>query len=424
MKIYYIALNDLKSNLKDKKAIIGLVVMPIIIILILGFALGPYFNNKQVIQKYKVAIINKDNGIRINRLYKKYFLGNKYRNHNINSINFGSMFCDSFQSSEIEKSIGIEKIDKTQAIKDIKSSKIVALIAIPSNFTEKFFQGKRAEITIIGDKSQGIKLEIVKKISQSFCNRLNLVHYSISYLEKNKKIHDINDKILVNKINNIANNIEGFEKVILDRKINSNKKDVSAFQYYAAAMAVMFILFTGSRGVYSIFLEKENQTFQRMITCGVETRDIVLGKFLGIVFTGFFQLIFIILFTNLFFKVQWGNSILGITWISITSVLCMSGFSLFIASAAKDRQSADNINNIGINIMSLIGGSFFPIYSMPFIIRFLSRFTINGESIRGYVAVMENLDYTNWLIPGMYLLISGVLFLGISIAKLKFLDGR
>lgn len=422
MKFYYIALNDLKSNLKDKKAIIGLIVMPIVIILILGFALGPFFKSKEVVRKFPITIINKDNGVSIHKLYRKYFLRNKLNVYKNGNINFGNMFYNAFQSKEIKKSIETRNLNKLEAIKNIKSSKIVALIEIPADFTEKFFKGEKVDITIVGDKSQAIKLEIVKKISENFCNRLNLVQYSTTHIINNNDKNYIKNKDLLNEIKNIGTSIQGSEKVILYSEIKNNKKDVSAFQYYVAAMTVMFILFTGSRGVYSIFLEKENQTFQRMISCGVETSHIIIGKFLGILFTGFLQLTFIILFTKIFFKVQWGSSILGIIWISITSVFCMSGFSMLIASIAKDRQSADNINNIGINIMSLLGGSFFPIYSMPFVIKIFSQFTINGESIRGYMAVMENLGYASWLMPGIYLAASGFLFLSISITKLKFLD--
>ena len=58
----HIAFKDLKTIFRDKKALALLILMPLLIILILGSALSKTFTEESSIKKFKVCVVNNDNG--------------------------------------------------------------------------------------------------------------------------------------------------------------------------------------------------------------------------------------------------------------------------------------------------------------------------------------------------------------------------
>ena len=58
--IFHIAFKDLAIVFKDRRALTTMLLMPILIILILGSALGNMFTKDAAIKKFSIAVVNKD----------------------------------------------------------------------------------------------------------------------------------------------------------------------------------------------------------------------------------------------------------------------------------------------------------------------------------------------------------------------------
>ena len=59
--IFHIAFKDLIIVFKDRKALLTMLLMPILIIIILGSALSNMFSNDVAVKKFSIAVVNKDN---------------------------------------------------------------------------------------------------------------------------------------------------------------------------------------------------------------------------------------------------------------------------------------------------------------------------------------------------------------------------
>jgi len=57
MKILWLAIKDIKLTFFDWKAVLILVITPLLLVLILGYALAGVFEDKQIIEKFTVAVV-------------------------------------------------------------------------------------------------------------------------------------------------------------------------------------------------------------------------------------------------------------------------------------------------------------------------------------------------------------------------------
>ena len=86
---------------------------------------------------------------------------------------------------------------------------------------------------------------------------------------------------------------------------------VDSFQYYAAAMGVMFLLMTVVQGVSTMILEKEQEVYKRLLLTNLSYTNYLSGKLLGLIILCLIQAFIIIIGTKLLFGVDWGSPLLA-----------------------------------------------------------------------------------------------------------------
>ncbi len=159
--------------------------------------------------------------------------------------------------------------------------------------------------------------------------------------------------------------------------------------FYAAGVAVLFLLFT-TMGSAGIMLEEEaNGTLERLLASKVTMGQLLLGRWCYVTLVAFVQLSIMFL---------WGWAVFGVnlwTPVHLSGFLAMSlvtaaaaaGFGLVLATACRSRAQLDGIGTIVILMMSAIGGSMFPRFLMPDWMKQLGLLTFNGWALDGYQKV-------------------------------------
>ena len=181
----------------------------------------------------------------------------------------------------------------------------------------------------------------------------------------------------------------------------------------------MFIMFVGMIGTSSIIEEREDKTLMRLMGTTVGNKTIILGKLLGLFLLGVLDVTVLIFFTAIVFKVNWGNSIIGLIAISAAMIFAACGFSIFLATIFKTSKAADSTTPVLVMIISFLGGSMFPIYGMPEAMQNISRLTFNNWALRGYIDLMLNNGLAAVTTPIVVLLGFGIVFLSIGISRLR-----
>jgi len=179
-------------------------------------------------------------------------------------------------------------------------------------------------------------------------------------------------------------------------------------------MGVMYLLFTVSHGAGTFLKEREMNTLARMYQTPVQGWEIGAGKFAGIFITASLQITAVIIFAGVVYGVAWGDP-LGVAALSATAVFAASGIGLLIAAVSKSPAAADALGTAVVLPMAVMGGSMIPLFAMPPVMRSLSKVTVNGWALDGYVRLMfEGAGVADLLSHMLVLLGMGVLFILLS----------
>ena len=408
--IIHIIIKDLKRMLRDKKALIITILMPFVLITILGFSIGKTMGNEINITPAKIAIVNLDN-IEADKEEMKAFLSQGLIADNlgdsdkdqllksINDLDFASILIDEVLSTEqVKEFITFQVMDEETALEQIENGDLTSVVIIPEKFSfntwiNMFLPLKNPiEMEIVQNPDQELKAGIVKNIITGFTDRL-----SAGIIAKNTLLEAA---VEFNAGNTIYQHIDYFIEELLNNDFKQAKTEyisiegknrVSGFQYYAAAMSAMFILYTAVYGASYSLDEKRFYTFERLKASGVKLSTILAGRYFSTALFTLIQLLFLIISSFLIFNILWGS------WFSV--FLLTAGISLAIASLSVLLSVINIVSNserLGIffqtmiiPLISIAGGSFVPNTSMPSPIRFIGDLTINGATLKGYVKLMQ-----------------------------------
>lgn len=393
MKILYIGLKDLLLTLKDKKALALLVLMPIALIFVLGMGLNSAFENSVKINKFDVAVTDYDKG------------------------EYSKEFISFLKSKEIKKIINLKEMNEDAAKTKVKSGKLPVLIVIPEGYSNNIKKGEKTEIKIFSDAGSSFDANTVESFVKSYTGTVSSIEAAAEASDKEFKKYKLSGTMIIPSLMKITTSNNTSKRNESNVKASNN---LSAMQYYSAAMLAMYILFVATIGTGYMIQEREDGTLSRLQSTTVSRFQILSGKLLGTFFIGIFDVVILVLFTKLLFNVDWGNSILGLIFLSLSMIFATCGFSVFLSVIFKTSKAADVSGSVIIMIMSFIGGSMYPLSAMPTAMQEASKIMPNNWALRGYLSLMINGGFNSIIKPSIVLLAIGTAFLLIGTLKFKY----
>lgn len=185
-----------------------------------------------------------------------------------------------------------------------------------------------------------------------------------------------------------GDDFSGFIKVdrraVVGESTNKNKNLIS---FYAAAIGVMFLLFTASGSAGSLLDEAESGALDRVLSSRVTMGTLLGGKLFYNTLLAFAQLVLMFLWAWAVFKMDFFSHIPGFLVMGLSSAVAVAAFGILLASMCRTRAQLGAISTLLILMMSAIGGSMFPRYLMPPAVQKAGLFTINAWAIDGFTKV-------------------------------------
>ena len=157
--------------------------------------------------------------------------------------------------------------------------------------------------------------------------------------------------------------------------------------YYAAGIAVMFLLFSCAGAAGSLLDEQDSGTLERVLSTRVSMGRLLLAKWLHIAMLGTLQICVMFLWGRLMFGLDLFHHLPGFALVTVFTAAAASAFGLVLGTLSRTRQQLMGIANIVILSMSALGGSMFPREMMPPAIRSLGVITFNAWALEGYLDV-------------------------------------
>ncbi|MCD7033993.1 ABC transporter permease [Metabacillus sp. GX 13764] len=401
MKSLIVAAKDFKIRFTDRRGFIMMICLPLLLTAILGSALGSVLSGSDNLPTTVIALVKEGNDP-LTSVFEKEVL----------------------KSKDLSKFVSVrEAAGKAAMEKDIQKGNADAGMIIPEGWSRDLKNGNLKELKVYTKPGEEIKGNIAASIAESFTGR-------VSTMAKAQKlvIEDLSASAAVSSgkldmkaaAGEISGELSGTaEKDMAIGDYTTGKKSVTAMQYYAAGMAVMFLLYNAVNGAKSILQERETETLARLMMAPAGRISILLGKFYGTMFFAIIQFCLFLTATHLFFGVDWGENLAQVFAIGISYAVAVAGLSMILASVISSVKAADMVSSVGVQILAVLGGSMVPLAAFPEIMQQISNFAPNKWALSSLLDIMSGTAWSALAAPILILAGIGLVSVTIGTWRLK-----
>ncbi len=403
MRAIQIALKDVKTVVRDYKALAIIIAMPIILIVILGAALSGMFAGAQTIDPIAVALVDLDGGQA--------------------STGFQQVL-DHESVAEIVKAVPVAS--EEEAIALVRSGEAAAAVVIPHGVSDVASMDSRS-FKVITDPERAVSGQIVANIVRTYTEQYSAVTAAMKNLWPLLATQSAGSPEAATGPRTTSELAQKAQERIISAtmraaglfSVTEEKPTwITARQYYTASMSAMFVLFGAMLGAKSIIEEKNQKTMSRLFATRATRADIVVGKTLASYLISFLQLLVFVAFTSLVYRTQWGD-LRGVLLVTGSLALAATGFSMCMAAVARTEKMVDALQNFGIQIMAFLGGCQFPFHLFPSVLQTISKFTLTWWGLDGYLLLMQGQVWTAVSRHAAVLAAMGLAYLVVGIWRLR-----
>ncbi len=193
---------------------------------------------------------------------------------------------------------------------------------------------------------------------------------------------------------------------VSSRDVVGENKPNKMVSFYAAAIGVMFLLFTASGAGGALLEEVESGTLDRVLSSRVNMTTLLAGKLTYSATLAFAQLVLMFIWAWVVFKLDFIPHLTGFVIMGVCTAFAVAAFGMLLASLCETRAQLGPLSTLVILIMSSIGGSMFPRFLMPPAMQKAGLLTINAWAIDGFTKIFWRDEPISHLWPQVTVLLS------------------
>ena len=379
-KVLLIAWNALTRLARDRKALITLLLMPMVLIGILGSALGSMMDGSGI-RAFEVVVVNADQPAKpvvppgtpqavIDALP---------------ALHLGKVFVDEvLGSDEVKEILQVAVETDLSAAKDlVANGKLVAVIHVPATFSADVNAGKAAALELYTDPGSPTHAAIVEQIALSFTEYVTTATLAAKVIgpEQSQRF--------------VAELSTQLPEVVT---VASGARPVKAIQYYAAAMAIMFMVMTAFNRAKDILQEQKDGTLTRILASPTSKATMIMGQILGNMAIVLTQFAILMIGTRLLYQVNWGNWTASLI-LGASFALAAAGIGTAAAGLFNDPRAADSATGTIGMMFAALSGAMFPLYFFPPGLKLIAKFVPNYWALQGFLDQMAGLGLSYLWLP-------------------------
>lgn len=301
---------------RDKRTMFILLGMPVIQILIFGFALTNEVKNANI------AILDNSKDAATSSLSAQF--------------NASRYF-------DIEKNL----VSYKQVEEEFKKGKIKLAVVFPRHFDEDLQHFNKAQVQLIADAAD-----------PNTANQLTNYATAIIMDYQNRITHDRKLPYTINT----------------EMRMLYNPQLKGAFNFVPGVMAMVLLLVCTMMTAITIVKEKEMGTMEVMLVSPMRPQMVVLAKAVPYLILSTINIASILLLSRYVLDVPINGSLILLVFESILFTLVSLSLGLLISSGAESQQSAMFISLIGLFLPTImLSGFMFPVENMPLPLRIVSN---------------------------------------------------
>jgi ABC-2 type transport system permease protein len=370
--------------LRNPVQLLLLLGLPIILIAILGAALGNLMSGGEVNLSFKLAVIEHEseqqqierfiNDFETSDLPEEVITALMETAQTIEPV---ATLLDVFKTDEIEEMITVEEADELTSI--LEDDSFSAVIEIPANFSydmlEQLFLDEGTPPEMIVHHSEGE--EIVAGVLQQIVTTYQQEYTMGAFLGE----RGINPEEFMTLSTDFQQEISSINQ----------QNPISSSDYYAIGMVVMNVLFMATTIATFAFNEKKSYIFDRIIIANISRWRYFVGILLSGLIFSFLQILLVFGFAYLVYGVIWPD-VGAFFIISLAFAISVGGLGVLLTAlsySTNSEQITNFFSGIVVTLFAFLGGSFFPIGDGSSMMQRIGELTPNGAAMSAYLSILR-----------------------------------
>lgn len=412
MRISVIIKNDLKLFFSDWKAVLLFFGLPFVFVSIFILSLSPLLDANRFVESFNIALVDKDDTVESRVLINQFI---------------NSQGEDNFEEEDSQNLITFVKTDEKSAMDMLQKDDAAGVVIIPEGFVYSMSIGENKPLKVVTNPGQPLYAQFIKSYMESYANIISSAQNGIMtayvYYDKfasGKEFYDNKYADVVTKFS-----LKALSKNdLFENKQVSYIPDVTKYEYFTAALLVVFIMFSGIMGIKFTAGEKLHGISDRLAVSPLKEMELVLARFITVFILSLLQFLALIIPAGLVFKIYLNASPIYMLLMFAITVFTVSTCAIFVAVISPTPAVADLAGSLGTLLMAAVGGSIYPLTSLPDGIKKLSYLTINRWAVDGFLEIFSGQISASYYYDIGILTLMGIIYIAASILFLKARHGN
>ncbi len=348
MKFLSIAIKDLKEILRDRRGFFFILLFPMLLIVVFGFAFGGSGGNTP----HNLAIINYDQGSVLNN----------------QNVNFGNNLIQMLENAKYSNSnvslFNISQPSESYADQQLKQEKIDAELIIPQNFSQ-------ATVSLINNTILETTNPLYTGSTPNITSTL-IIRGDTGYVNFGTTqgiLAGILSQYKDGVVTSTQNSVRGTPGAVPTQYLSSTVEPIAGtanfntFDFQAPGLIVFAIILLSTTIATSLTREIERGTLARLRLSKMRGFDLLFGGMIPWSLVVVAQVVILLIVAiAIGFSWQGGiNSILLAILVGVIGGIASISLAMIIASIAKNDRQAANLGTLIAVPISFLAGAFFPL---------------------------------------------------------------
>ncbi|WP_226527039.1 ABC transporter permease [Metabacillus niabensis] len=405
---------DLLMFWRDRKELITVLVLPIILVMVLNFAFAGLFGfNEDAKIDLQLALVNQDDDTEAmtqlkERLVKEAALGEEQTAEILSQatlIKPISMLENFLHSDDVKEWVTVHEMEETEAVANMEEGGLDGILIIPEGFTADSLYS-----ALIGE-SPTVPLKY--KIEMETNDTSTLAQLIQGFLDQ------MNVQFALQKVGGAPQ-----EEVLPEgglEKVGAGER-FTLTQYFPIAIGALFSLFLAATVATKTGEEIRQKVFHRILLTNSHPFHFLTGKIVSTFCLAWLQTMFVFILSHFILDIFPGRTIsfwlgtIGIVTLLSLAISALSAVFTSISLRVSDIDAANGIFMIVIILFGIIGGSFVPVYILPDWLQKIGEWTPNGLSLAIMTQWIQFEDFSSLIKPSLILVVFFILCTGIGLA--------
>jgi len=403
-KILAIGWKDLSLVLRDRAALVLMLLAPFALTLALGFVTGRFSgaNQSAGLRDIPVVLVNADDG------------------------QLGQALVDVFNRPDLADLLAPSTAaDAASARQAVEADDAAAAVIIPAGFSAgvipNFTTGAsevNAPLEVYASPSRAVGAGLVQTIVERFLSQVQTglisTQVTIAQLLATGRLTPQDAQTAGPQIAQRLTSGAGGQSLITLTNAQADATgavNVDILAAFAPGMAMFFLMYTVAYGGRSLLAERRAGTLPRLLSTPTSGVQVLAGKVFGIFLTGAAQVGVLIVASSLLFGLRWGDP-LAVAALIVAAAAAATGWGLLLAAFARSPEQVGSLGTALMLLFGVLGGSFIPAANFPAWLVAVGRVTPNAWGMEGFAALARGATLSGVALPLTALVVMAAVLFG------------